>query len=552
MDKIKILEEENARLKSLIDIDDDSQKKQRIIEKLQSAENRLQSIQSIGKIGLWELFIDSKEFWGSWKAYHIFDLENPGDGMIDISSIKRFIHPEDKPLVESFFGSLIKQNTPDAVTFRIIIENADRARETKYVKLNGRFLSNSDSNNRKIAGTIQDVTDIKKHERDLLKSKEKAEESDRLKSAFLANMSHELRTPMNAIIGFSELLNIGEISHEKRKEYADIIKNKGSLLLTLIDDIIEVSKFESGHLNIHKSNTDLHHLLQELFTQHNQNKTQMGKETLEIKLSIPNKHPVSVYTDPGRLQQVLSNLLSNAIKFTEKGEIEFGYKQVDNKLEFFVKDTGIGISKEKQKDIFNRFRQIENTSSRHYAGGSGLGLTISKGIVELLGGKIWVESEPKKETIFYFTIPYEESKGSETLEAEENQQLNIKNFNWKNKVILVAEDEEVNYKFLETVLQDTQAKVIHAENGLQVIDLIKSINKIDLILMDIKMPVMNGYEATREVKKINPSIPVIAQTAFSMKDDKDKCEDAGCDDYVSKPIDIKALLIKINRLLYKK
>lgn len=551
--KIKHLEQEITRLKSIIHEDSSLSGKLDIVESLRSVEERLKNTQSVGKIGDWEYIVNKNVFRGSEEAFRIFELKHPKDELIDISAIKKVIHADDKSMLEIHFKKLLDDSAALDVNFRINVEKPAGTREIKHIKLRAQPYVDLSKNLTRIIGIVQDVTETKKYERELIKARQKAEESDKLKTAFLANMSHEIRTPMNAIIGFSELLNMSDTDTEKRKEYADIIKNKGTLLMKLIDDIIEVSKFESGNINIHKSKTNLHHLLNELHTQFEQRKKQKGKDGINLTLSLPGKKTPVIYTDPGRLQQVLSNLLNNALKFTDKGEIEFGYTQMDQmKLQFFVRDTGVGISGEKQKIIFNRFRQVENTASRHYAGGSGLGLTIAKGIVELLGGRIWVESEPQKETIFYFTIPYEDVKKESPAPGEPESKLDISSFNWKNKVILIAEDEEVNFKFLETVLHDTQVQVLHAVNGKQAVELCKSITKIDLVLMDIKMPILNGYDATREIKKMNPSIPVIAQTAFSMKDDKDKSLQVGCDDYVSKPIDIKTLLIKINRLLNSK
>ncbi|MFP4059893.1 MAG: ATP-binding protein [Bacteroidota bacterium] len=391
---------------------------------------------------------------------------------------------------------------------------------------------------------LKDVSIFKKNEEELIRARKKAEESDRLKTAFLANMSHEIRTPMNAIIGFSELLKIPDIDNRKKEEYAKIISNKGSLLLTLIDDIIEVAKFESGKLSINKTSCDINSLLEELRVIFDEKKKARNKENVLVKLYIPEKIEEPVYTDPGRLQQVLTNLIDNALKFTERGYIEFGYEVKEKYIQFFVKDTGIGIKKKDQKLIFNRFRQVEDTPSKRH-GGSGLGLTISKGIVSLLGGKMWLESKFDEGSVFYFTLPLNKAE-QPVEETYDNIKETNTSYNWKDKVILVAEDEEVNYRFIEAILDDTEVQLLHAENGVQAIELCESINQIDLVLMDIKMPGLNGYDATRKIKSIRPELPVIAQTAFTMKEEKKKCLQAGCDDYISKPIDIKLLIEKIN------
>jgi len=451
-----------------------------------------------------------------------------------------FVKGDDLERMEIYHTERSSQtgNPPSEYDFSFI----DKYGKIKNIHINITFIPNTKE---RICSLI-DITERKKEEEALKKAKEKAEESDRLKIAFLANMSHEIRTPMNAILGFAQLLNIKQHSAEKIKEYTDIIKNKGHILIKLIDDIIEVSKFEAGKLSISKSECNLDELLHELYGFYNEEKIYKGKENLEIRLKKPEKDDLkTVYTDPGRLQQVLSNLINNALKFTDKGLIEFGYYQKSkNTLEFYVKDTGIGLAREQQKFIFDRFRQVEETTTRQY-NVSGLGLTISKGIVKLLGGKIRVKSEPDQGATFFFTIPFE--KTAKKVKPADVEYETYRNYNWQDKVILVAEDEEVNYQFLEAVLEKTQAKLLHAKNGKQAVDLCKSINKIDLVLMDIKMPEMDGYEAASQIKQFRKKIPIIAQTAFSMEDAEKKCKKAGCVDYIPKPIEIATLFSKINK-----
>jgi CheY-like chemotaxis protein len=275
-------------------------------------------------------------------------------------------------------------------------------------------------------------------------------------------------------------------------------------------------------------------------------KIRLNKEHIDIFLNFPpDQKIVTIYTDPGRLQQVLAYLLDNALKYTEKGYIQFGYELKENRnLQFFVKDTGIGISKEVQKYIFNRYRYGEDTLDKKLST-SGLSLTIAKAVVELLGGRIHVESIVNEGSTFSFTLPIHKVDKIETDENIVN--ADIPSYNWKNKVILVAEDEEINFKFIEAILANTQAQLLHVSNGEQAIELCKSINKIDLVLMDIKMPGLNGYDAVREIKKIRKDLPVIAQTAYTFKEEKFKCKDAGCDDYISKPIYIEQLIKKINK-----
>jgi len=381
-------------------------------------------------------------------------------------------------------------------------------------------------------------------------AKERAEESDRLKSAFLANMSHEIRTPMNAIIGFSNILNETEVSEPEREELLQHIVNNSNTLLHLIDDIIDIAKIEAGQLTIEKKNCAINKVMQEIFETFVERKKTQFKKDIDLKLIAGVENPsFSIYTDPLRLQQIISNLLDNALKFTEKGIVEFGYILDDTNeipvIKFFVKDSGIGLTTDQQKQIFSRFTKIENDKKKLYRG-AGLGLAICKNIVGLLDGEIYVESEINKGSVFYFTIPYIKITDREKLIIE--SQKTIPEYKWPGKTILIAEDEDSNYRFLEMVLSKTEARLLHAENGKQVLDLYQK-NEVDLILMDIKMPEMDGLEATRAIKRIDNEIPIIAQTAFAMENDEKMSLDAGCNAYISKPIRKQKLLELLNEYL---
>ncbi len=385
-------------------------------------------------------------------------------------------------------------------------------------------------------------------EEQLLFAKEKAEEADKLKSAFLANMSHEIRTPMNAIIGFSQLLALPSLSVEKKKQYIDIITNKGNSLVKLINDIIDASKVEAGQLTVVFAPCAINKLLKNLQIFYKKDRMLQRREAVDIKLIVPKRTDrLEIVTDEGRLEQVLTNLISNALKYTERGSIEFGYNLDNNVVTFFVKDTGVGIDPKMQTLIFERFRQVEDISGKKTAG-TGLGLSISKGIVSLLGGTIWVESELGEGTTFFFTLPYrviEKPESSDEPQLEEDERFP----DWRNRVILIAEDEEVNYIFMEELLNLTGVTLLWAKDGAQAVELVKTLKKIDLILMDIKMPVMNGYAATMEVRQINPKIPIIAQTAYAFSEDRQKAEAAGCNDYITKPINSKELFAMMQKYL---
>ena len=391
---------------------------------------------------------------------------------------------------------------------------------------------------------------VKERTADLEIAKEKAEQSDVLKSAFLANMSHEIRTPMNAIIGFSHLLDDPDIGDVNKSEIISHITYNSNTLLHLIDDIIDISKIEAGQLEISKRESKINRILNELFRTFLEKKKHLQKETLEIKLNLGNDNPdFSILSDPLRIQQVITNLMDNALKFTISGYIEFGYnveQDIENpSIIFYVKDTGIGLTDVNQKKIFNRFTKLEDDRRKLYRG-AGLGLAICKNIAELLDGEIWVRSKLGQGSQFYFKTPCNEFFKP----SNENDQRNnsIKSYSWPNKLVLIAEDEESNFKFLEMLLSQTNVRVLRAKNGNEAIDLCQT-NKFDLILMDIKMPELDGLEAVKEIRKKDTNIPIIAQTAFAMENDEIQSIEAGCNNYISKPIRKEKLLQLIKRYL---
>ena len=396
------------------------------------------------------------------------------------------------------------------------------------------------------------LREIELNNEKLLIAKEKAEESNKLKSAFLANISHEIRTPMNGIIGFSKLLKDNPaIDKETLDKYLSIINKSGYLLLNLINDIIDLSKIEANYLKINYRACRVNNIMDELLSFYNEEKKTVEKSHIKIILEKGvEDNDFTIYSDPNRINQVLYNLLSNALKFTYEGKIVFGYKIIDKNLQFNVQDTGIGLSTTECKIIFERFRQVDDKTTRKY-GGSGLGLSISKGIVENMKGKIWVESkkENRKEnkpggSIFYFSIPL---KIVETNKFTTKKQEH--NYVWPDKNILIVEDAQISYELLTKFLKDTKVTFIHAENGEEAIELCKNNHTIDLVLMDIQLPMMDGLEATRRIKESNHNLPIIAQTANAMNEDRKNIIDAGCDDYISKPINKYDLLEKISKFM---
>ncbi|MBK9356020.1 MAG: response regulator [Bacteroidales bacterium] len=379
---------------------------------------------------------------------------------------------------------------------------------------------------------------------------QKAESSDKLKSAFLAGISHEVRTPMNHILGFIELMNEPYISTDERDEYLEIMKSSGMHLLRLIDDVIELAMIDSGQVGINETPCEISRFMESLLVEAEGVKAAMNRSGVALNLRIPPEcRTLILNTDEIRLRQILWNLLMNAIKFTPRGKIEFGLNFTEfNRIEFYVSDTGIGIDENDLQVIFERFRRVENNFSRQF-GGAGLGLSISQGLAFLFGSSIKVQSSKETGSIFSFSIPYvlhsQEPASRKKLNGE------VRNYTWEGKSILMVEDDPVSMRFLTVLLLNTGANLFYASNGEEALLLLEE-HKIDVVLMDMQMPVLDGYSATRIIKKRYPGIPVVAQTAHAMKDDKSDCFEAGCDDYIPKPIDKNSLYFKLEQLLNRK
>jgi signal transduction histidine kinase len=435
----------------------------------------------------------------------------------------------------------LKQNDGEYYNYEVefILKNG----EERTGLMAGKII-NYDGKNR-LLSIIRDISERKLYEIELEKAKEKAEKSDKLKTSFLANLSHEIRTPMNAIIGFSDLLKDDKLSLNKKTEYIKIINESGDDLLKLIDDIIDIAKIESDELNIEETKYYVENIMLDLYNIY-KNKIEFYNKNLNLVCeTIPSKQMLLVYIDPYRVKQVLSNLLSNAIKFTEEGFVEYGFVIKNNFIEFYIKDTGIGIHEKYRDLIFERFRQIDESKTRKY-GGTGLGLNICLNLVKLMGGKIWLESKPKDGSVFYFTIPYKPTIENENIIT--TSLFNINNYNWSDKKILIAEDILTNFDYLNELLKCTECEIIHAENGKIAVELYTKYQP-DIVLMDIQMPIMNGIEAKEQIRLLNPSAIIIAQTAYAMKNDKKECLNMGFNEYISKPINKLELFDLINRYL---
>lgn len=414
-------------------------------------------------------------------------------------------------------------------------------------------LKNSKGKVYRIIVISRDISDLKKMQlqlidqneklkflnQDLIISKEKAEQSDKLKSAFLANMSHEIRTPMNGILGFSELLKNRELSGTLQQEYISIIEKSGQRMLSIVNDIIDISKIEAGLMKFDIKETNINEKIDFIYLFFKPQVEEKGMK-LYFKKMLSRSESI-IFTDSEKVYSILTNLVKNAIKYSNTGEIEFGYNKKDEFLEFYVKDTGIGIPKDRHEAIFERFIQadISNKMARQ---GAGLGLSISKAFVEKLGGEIWVESEVGKGSTFYFTLPYNhktESVQKDNLLFEgalkQNDKLNI----------LIAEDDPSSEYLISLTVREFSRKRLTAKRGSDAVEICRTNPDIDLILMDIQMPDLNGYEATKKIREFNKDVIIIAQTAFGLSGDKEKSIEAGCNDYIQKPIskyEIKTLI----------
>ncbi|RLD88715.1 MAG: hypothetical protein DRJ09_07870 [Bacteroidetes bacterium] len=393
-----------------------------------------------------------------------------------------------------------------------------------------------------IADQISISIQRKKNEDELREALNKAEEADRLKSAFLANMSHEIRTPMNGILGFAALLKEPDLSGEEIQKYTDVIQISGDRMLNIINNLIDISKIEAGQMKIYITSCNVNEQLQYL-------KMMFFPEVEKKQLTIhsvpglPDTESI-IKTDTEKLYAILTNLIKNAVKYTHEGSIEFGYIKKADALQFYVKDTGIGIPKNRQEAIFDRFVQADIEDRQVYEG-AGLGLSISKAFVDMLGGRIWVESIEGEGSKFYFTIPYipvSNDNNTSGMALQSDKQMNDKSVKKVN--ILIAEDEPVSTSYLAEITKAISNKIYYADNGVTALEQFEKHPDIDLILMDMKMPVMNGFEATKKIRETNKDIVIIAQTAYALKNDREKTLAAGCTDYIAKPVN-KDELIKL-------
>jgi signal transduction histidine kinase/CheY-like chemotaxis protein len=449
------------------------------------------------------------------------------------------VHPDDRANVKFFYESLRDGNMTHCKTEFRVVNHIEGRRCVDWIEVNAITEQVGDDLKPKaLMGSLLIITTRKQQEQALIMAREKARESDRLKSAFLANMSHEIRTPLNAIVGFSNLLGNTDDADEK-KQFVNIIENNNQLLLQLISDILDLSKIEANTLEFNYHRTDINELI------NNMKKVVSQRVRPDVVLNVVEGMRRCIVTaDQNRLSQVLINLLTNACKFTSKGSITLGYELRGEELYFYVRDTGIGISPEKIEKVFTRFVKLN-----HFAQGSGLGLAISQSLIEKMGGHIGAQSDGEgKGSTFWFTIPYqplEETEESHEKAIEHAKQV----VSHQMFTILIAEDNESNYLLFKSIL-GKEYQLIHAWDGVEAVECYKKFQP-NLILMDINMPNMNGYEATREIRKLSATVPIIAVTAYAYSSEKEQILNSGFNSYIAKPLNASELNGQILNMINK-
>lgn len=512
-------------------------------EALVVSQAELTRAQEITHVGSWFLDTISNKVRWTPELYKIygFDPELP---LPD--------YPEHKKLFTedswSLLSNAVERARKEGVSYQLELEMVRGNGERGWLYAMGEAVKNNQGDIVGIKGAVQDITQQKLYEEELIKARKEAEVANIHKNYFLANMSHEIRTPMNGVIGFAELLKNDSLEKKDRIKYLEIIDGSSKQLLNLIDDIIDIAKIESNEIKMIYKDCHLASLIKNLEITYNQLKVSKNKEHIVIKSYVPKDlESLVVVTDYQRLQQVISNLLNNALKFSEEGEISFGFKVEQDSLKFFVEDQGIGIDKTKHKEVFERFKQINYDNSAKY-GGTGLGLSISKGIITLFGGYIELSSELNKGTRFDFSIPLKLTKLKK--EVKHVSATNREGF-LKGKTILIAEDDPLIQLLFKIVLKKTGANVLFAGTGKAAVSIYNRNKSIDVVLLDIRMPEMNGMDAMVKILEINPDAKIIMQTAYAMADEKEKCYKKGCVDFLSKPVVKDQLFETLDKWIYQ-
>lgn len=515
---------------------------QRTTQLLQEQERNLGKAQKLAQLGSCELNIATGECRWSDQLYRLLGL-SPQSFLPSDKTLLHYIHPDDQAQMKTQQEKAVHQNKNTNFIIRCIdIEGQVKHLHTSFEKY-------APLNQDKLVCSFLDITAYQQVKEDLQKAKEEAEKADRLKTEFLSNMSHEIRTPMNGILGFTRLLlRQADLTAAKQDHYLNVIHQSGQHLLSIINNIIEISKIEAGETTLKPAPFDLHQLLDDIYAFFKE-KPPYEKHQILLRSKKGNPATLILNQDHARLKQVLLNIINNAYKFTDQGTITFGYQWHDaSTLLFYVSDTGQGIPSASQSSIFDRFHQAtdhSDPSPKHE--GAGLGLSICKAIVEKWNGRIWFESKENQGTTFYWTLPAALSTQADTTTIPPQQEEStIPDLH--HKTVLIAEDEPLSYELFKEIIDGTGIQILHAENGREALDLIEKY-PVDLVFMDIKMPVMDGIEATQTAKALHPDLPVIALTANAMDTHQEKCRAAGCDEVITKPFDHNQLYKQLTGIL---
>jgi PAS domain S-box-containing protein len=499
---------------------------------IRQSEAELNYAQEIGRMGSWHHHLPTKKHKWSKNMKRMLGLDMMDNDIVFLVYLNH-IHPEDKSIVDKYMQKILQ--TKDEVSF-----------ELRYLKDNGVmiWLHNNirptfeKGELTELHGVVTDITEKKNTELDLIKAKESAEASDRLKTAFMNNISHEIRTPLNGILGFTEVLADPLLAPKDKDIYTAMLYNSSERLINTVTNFLDISLLTSGNQRVNKKQMSLNTLLQQVLDKF---KSLSDQKNLVLSLELPfGENDIIIVSDKDLLEKILTQLTDNAIKFTSRGRITIGCRINESELLFFVRDTGVGIHEQNRQQIFEYFMQ-ENTASNRGYEGSGLGLTIARGFIGLLGGKIWMESEKGKGSIFYFSIPLEQPVRTQGYKGNGRVSERGK----QKQTIVIAEDDDTNFFYVSILLKSDSLTLLHARNGTEAVELCQDHPETGLVLMDLKMPEMDGFEATRLIKSIRKELPVIAVSAYSGSEEQQRALEAGCDEFITKPIKKELLLQKL-------